>query len=92
MADWPYGTPEWRQVRPQVLARDEHRCQIRGPRCATTATEVDHTIPLDEGGAPFDLTNLRAACKPCNRGRGQARLAAAAKLNRQVAPAPSREW
>lgn len=92
MADWPYSDPEWRRVRPIVLARDEHRCQIHGPRCTGQGTDVDHRIPLDEGGAPFDLDNLRAACPPCNRGRGQARLAALAKLNRQTPPAPSREW
>ena len=92
MADWPYCDPRWKQVRLKVLARDNHTCQIRGPRCTSRATQADHVIPIEEGGPPFDEANLRAACRPCNAGRGQARLAAAAKLNRQTASTPSREW
>ncbi len=92
MADWPYSDPRWLHARDRVLARDDRRCRIVGPRCPTTATEVDHVIPVDEGGAPFDDGNLRAACPRCNRGRGQARLVAMAKLNRQAPTQPSRDW
>jgi 5-methylcytosine-specific restriction endonuclease McrA len=51
-----------------VLARDRYTCQIKGPRCKTYATEVDHVIPRAEGGSVFDMANLRAACGPCNWG------------------------
>ena len=27
---------------------------------------VDHIVPIAEGGEPYDVTNLRAACGPCN--------------------------
>jgi 5-methylcytosine-specific restriction endonuclease McrA len=62
-------TPQWRQVRLYVLARDRHICQIGGPRCTIVATTVDHIHPLSEGGAVYDPANLRAACAPCNNGR-----------------------
>ena len=68
MADHPYHGP-WPKVRKLILERDHHLCQINGPRCTTTATDVDHIISWQNGGAWYDLNNLRAACARCNRGR-----------------------
>ncbi len=94
MAGWPYCTSEWRtEIRPRVLARDGHRCQIRGPKCTGHASHVDHVVPVVEDPTKaLDPTNCRAACGPCNQGRTQARLAAQARLNRQAATTPSRGW
>ncbi len=69
MARWPYSEPQWRVVRAEVLARDGGRCRIQGKRCEGDANEVDHIVPADAGGAPFDPVNLRAACGSCNKGR-----------------------
>jgi 5-methylcytosine-specific restriction endonuclease McrA len=58
--------PDWyTRVRPAVLRRDGYRCQIQGPRCVTTANQVDH---VDD---PHDhrLQNLRAGCEPCHHDR-----------------------
>jgi hypothetical protein len=63
---WTQG---YRRVRRMVLARDNYTCQIRGPKCRTYATEVDHVIPRAEGGSVYDMANLRASCGPCNWGR-----------------------
>jgi hypothetical protein len=60
-----YGR-KWREVRLRVLARDEHRCQIRSPRCRGTATMVDHVTPAKETGPVYDPMLLRACCRPCN--------------------------
>jgi 5-methylcytosine-specific restriction protein A len=30
------------------------------------AAEVDHIIPIRNGGARLDLTNLQSLCKPCH--------------------------
>ena len=30
------------------------------------ATEVDHFISISDGGAPFDLDNLRSTCHLCH--------------------------
>lgn len=63
-----YGWP-WPKVRKAVLERDGYVCQIKGPRCTQVATQGDHIIPILQGGAPYDMDNLRAACKNCNLDR-----------------------
>ncbi len=87
MARWPYSSPAWRIVRLQTLERDGWLCQIRGRHCTTTATEADHIVAVVDGGHPFDLTNLRAACKKCNSSRG-----GHAKKRRAEVVDPSRDW
>lgn len=64
----------WRQVRLEVLA-ERGLCEIRGPKCAGIATEVDHIIPVLAGGARLDKSNLRPACKKCNSGRASSEKA-----------------
>lgn len=77
-----YGA-HWRKVvRPAVLARDGGICQIRGPACTVTATQVDHIIPWRVGGSWYDLDNLRASCARCNNARAE----------RKITRRPSREW
>lgn len=65
----PHYSGPWQRIRRKILERDGHLCQIRGPRCTTVATEVDHMIPDSQGGAWFDPLNLRASCAPCNNNR-----------------------
>lgn len=65
----PYRTSQWERVRKRVLERDGHRCRIRGGKCTDVATQVDHIIPWEAGGAWYDEANLRAACETCNKGR-----------------------
>lgn len=64
-----YSTNTWRKVRLTVLERDAYLCQIRGTNCTTTATEVDHIVPISKGGAKYDPANLRASCHKCNNSR-----------------------
>lgn len=82
MAERPYDHPVWRELRVVVLERDGGVCQIRGPRCRLDASDVDHRVPWQAGGAWFDLENLRAACETCNRGRAR----------KPVERRPSRTW
>ena len=56
----------WKRLRLQILDQDAYVCQIQGPGCHRSATDVDHIIPLVQGGSS-DPSNLRAACAPCNR-------------------------
>jgi len=58
----------WRAIRKRVLTRDGYVCQIRGPACTVTATDVDHVIRGDYHG----LDNLRAACTTCHRAKSSA--------------------
>lgn len=69
MAKPQYAGP-WQRVRRTVLDRDHWTCQIKGPSCKQVADQVDHIIPVEHGGAWFDLDNLQAACQTCNVGRG----------------------
>lgn len=59
---WPKG------LRASILHRDGGTCQIRGPRCTTKATCIDHITPANHTNRAlwFWAGNLRAACKPCN--------------------------
>ncbi len=77
-----YRDPRWKAVRLAVLRRDAYTCQIKRPKCRTLATEVDHIRAVSDGGAPFDAANLRAACKGCNVGARNVRVAALAKQAR----------
>lgn len=92
MATDPYHHAAWPTIRPVILDRDNHTCQIDSDTCTVTADCVDHIIPWQEGGAWFDHDNLRAACSRCNTSRGASRMHAMAKLNRQPAATPSRDW
>lgn len=75
---------KWRRARKLALDRDGWICQINGPNCLGRATEGDHIVPVEAGGALYDLANIRAACLPCNHGR-HSRM-------RQRRSRPSREW
>ena len=48
------------------MERDARRCQLGLPGCLGVADAVDHRVEVFEGGEPFDMGNLVAACKPCN--------------------------
>jgi 5-methylcytosine-specific restriction protein A len=82
------STAEWKRVRPKILQRDGHRCQINTPGiCTYVPTTVDHVIATSAGGAPYDPTNLVSACAPCNRHKATAeRRAANAKRGPQHRP------
>jgi 5-methylcytosine-specific restriction endonuclease McrA len=41
---------------------------IGARHCGATATDIDHLIPIADGGTD-ELSNLRPACARCNRGR-----------------------
>src|SRR6185436_20806598 len=49
----------------RILKRDKDQCQVLLECVGAKATEVDHVIPISEGGGNED-SNLRASCKACN--------------------------
>jgi 5-methylcytosine-specific restriction endonuclease McrA len=55
-----YSSRKWRGMRMQVL-REQPWCAADG--CNSLALEVDHIVPIEEGGAPFERANLVAYCK-----------------------------
>jgi 5-methylcytosine-specific restriction endonuclease McrA len=78
-----YRTQGWKYVRGVVLRRDRYECQIGLPRCAGRANAVDHIVGLQDGGAPYALDNLRAACKHCNMSKRNREMYAKAKAYAQ---------
>ena len=58
------STRSWRSIRAGILARDQHRGQL----CGQPANEVDHVIPLAQGGSDVE-GNLRALCHGCHVAR-----------------------
>lgn len=64
-------TRRWRALRVEILERDGYKCRIHGPKCKGKAAEVDHIIPVADGGAIWDPANLRASCSACNVWRAQ---------------------
>lgn len=57
--------PEWSVIRRRILARDLHICSY----CLDDADQVDHVIPIAQGGSNFE-DNLVAACRRCNASKG----------------------
>jgi len=57
----------WRDhVRPEKLRRDPY-CQICHEKGRLSeANEVDHIIPISDGGDPWDYDNLQSLCKRCH--------------------------
>lgn len=56
----------WNKVRMRVL-RGNPVCVVCERKGVTSvATEVDHIVPLADGGARFARANLQALCRPCH--------------------------
>ena len=81
----------YRQLQRIVYARETH-CWLCGEYVDQTlhhndrmARTVDHVIPLELGGAEYDLTNCRLAHRRCNSSKADG-LAVGAERR------PSRAW
>lgn len=53
----------WAAIRQQVFSRDNFRCRACG---AAGRLECHHVIPLEKGGPPFALQNLKTLCVNCH--------------------------
>lgn len=60
-----YNSARWQRVRALKL-RECPLCEYCPPTRRKTATEVDHFKSIEDGGAPFDMANLRSSCKSCH--------------------------
>jgi 5-methylcytosine-specific restriction protein A len=65
------GSRMWRATVAYVLARDGYVCRMlrAGQPCGAPATTANHIVPRIRGGND-ELSNLEAACVPCNMGAG----------------------
>jgi len=51
----------WQKIRAIARARDRNTCQHADGTCTATLM-VHHIVPVNEGGAPYDLANLITLC------------------------------
>ena len=57
----------WNKLRLKALERDKHLCQMCLKRgIFTTATDVDHIVPLAQGGSD-EMENLQSLCHECHK-------------------------
>jgi hypothetical protein len=61
-------TAGWYRLRFQILKRDNFTCRYCGQYAPNVILEVDHVIPVCEGGTD-DPDNLVTACMACNQGK-----------------------
>lgn len=71
-----------KKTRFEVFKRDSFTCQYCGRHAPDVILEVDHIIPVAEGGKN-SLTNLITSCRDCNRGKGKIRLNNSQELDKQ---------
>ena len=61
---------KWQAVRRVVLARDRGLCVACGATGhVALARDVDHRVPLWQGGAALDPANLQSLCVPCHKAK-----------------------
>lgn len=69
-------------VRFDVFKRDAFKCQYCGRSAPDVILEVDHIVPVAEGG-DNDPLNLITSCRDCNRGKGKKKLSENTAVDRQ---------
>lgn len=60
-------------LRFRIFKRDGFTCQYCGSKAPDVSLEVDHIIPVSNGGSD-DESNLTTACFDCNRGKSDSDL------------------
>ena len=66
-ADPRYNTQRWKNLRARVVAMYGRQCAVSGCSSDMTKprmTHVDHIVEIQDGGAFWDINNLRVVCYP----------------------------
>ncbi len=71
-----------KKMRFEIFKRDKFTCQYCGRKSPDVILEVDHIIPVAEGGRN-DMLNLITSCRDCNRGKGKRKLNDNSEVERQ---------
>ncbi len=61
-----YATARWSRLRIQVLMDQPYCVGYEGVQCYQPSAEVDHIVPIEDGGEPYDRDNLQGLCKACH--------------------------
>ena len=82
---------QWRHLQARIKATQD-TCHLCGQPINKTlhhlddwAYEIDHIIPLAQGGPEYDINNLAAAHRKCNRQKSDGH-------NNPTAGPPSQDW
>lgn len=78
----PKRKPLSKSVRFEVFKRDSFKCQYCGRSAPNVILEVDHIVPVAEGGGD-DMINLITSCRDCNRGKSKKLLTDTSAIDRQ---------
>ena len=76
--------PISKKIRFEVFKRDKFVCQYCGRMAPDVILEVDHIVPVAEGGTN-DLLNLITSCRDCNRGKGKTTISDDTVVKKQQA-------
>ena len=57
-----YNSKQWKATRKATLERDSYTCS----RCHQYGDTAHHKVAIEEGGAPFDLSNTTTLCRSCH--------------------------
>ena len=71
-----------KKVRFEVFKRDSFTCQYCGRTAPNVILEVDHIVPVAEGGTN-EVVNLITSCRDCNRGKGARLLSSTETIDKQ---------
>lgn len=59
----------WMAIRRRILLRDKYTCQ--GCSVVRMDNEIDHRVPLEQGGSADDDGNLWVLCIECHKAKTQ---------------------
>lgn len=71
-----------KKIRFEVFKRDSFTCQYCGRMAPDVVLEVDHIVPVAEGGTN-DIMNLITSCHDCNSGKGKRKLSENEEVKKQ---------
>ncbi|MGX7696370.1 HNH endonuclease [Gordonia polyisoprenivorans] len=99
--EWSRQASKRRRIRNRFIAqakRDGLHCAFcrqpidpDAPHLDPGELTIDHIVPLSQGGAPFELSNLAAAHRHCNRQAGDKRSTGTFSHEPDSAP-PKGSW
>ncbi len=64
-----YSSHQWRKLSEAIRSKEPlcRECKKQGVR--TAAKVVDHIIPINQGGAAYDESNLQPLCSKCHQSK-----------------------
>ena len=74
----------WWKLRLRILRREPlcRMCKANG--IVTAAAELDHIIPISQGGSPFDEDNLQPLCRECHQAKTSSEYMNHANVDEQI--------